>query len=435
MVTVVGTPSIVIPSTAPGGPATRTVLRRLIAGPQGLGGLFTGVAQDGGALQGERRLVDASPDGLQDEAYDADRFEGAWLYTVATGSGATYVAPELHRIAAYDPAEGSLTIGRPFASQPVSGVTPYEVHTHGVSVDAIHDAIDWGTDVARFDAWFAIPGLVPDGDMQRSTTASWGAPSACTATKVVGDDGVRLLRVNATSDASYLPTVGMPVVAGRILRVYASVTPASGRTCTVIAWDATAGTTIDIAWGGTVSQATSGRTYIGGRLEVPTGCTSLSLRLMGGGDWHHVALYDVAHRQLTLPLWCVPYDQFILGVAWASRYGTSSADDRDLVTIPSPPRPEGGIWRLAPGDYGGLIMVHASVPFPRLIADDDAIPATATRYVLLASLAYLYRSLTRPRTMDTARFEAARAQALKDWQAMQMARNPLARWRPRWSST
>ena len=432
MPTIIGTP--VVASAPVASAVTRSTLRRLIAGSAGLNGIHVGVAQNGNATQSSDTLVDASADGILDVAYDDDRFEGAWLYKCPHGTGAGYVAPELHRVASYSAANGAVSIGRNFASLPVSGVTEYEIHTHGIPVDTLHEAIDWACDNTRSARWYAIPGLVPDGDMQAIDLASWGTPANATAGKVIlPDEQRRVVRVSASS-GGYLPSSAIATSAGRVMRLHAVVDPNAGSTCTLVAWDATASAPITITWSGTITQATSGRTYLTGRIDVPANCASVVVRLVGSGDWHHVAVYDVAHREVALPEWMVPYEQSIVAVAYATGAGTTSAHDQLLVPIPTPPRPEGRWWRIDPATYPGMLMVTASAPHPRLASDDDAVCAGQVRQLTLGCLAYLYRVATRPDTMDSARFELARQQASRDWQAMALWANPLARHRPRWGS-
>jgi hypothetical protein len=432
MVTVVGTVATVATplATSP----TRQTLRRLIAGSAGLNGVQVGIASNGAAVQSADTLVDASADGILDVAYDDDRFDGAWLYKCEHGSGAQYVAPELHRIASYSSSTGAVTIGRTFATSPISNVTPYEIHTHGIPISVLHDAIDWACDNTRAVRWYAIPGLVIDGDMQAVDTSDWGAPSNATAAKVVlPAEGRRVLRTTV-APSGYVPTSAIAIAPSRIVRLHAVVEPSIGATCAVVARDLTHAQDIDITWSGTVSTATSGRTYIAGRLQVPDGCTSIQLRLTGSGDWHAVAAYDVAHREVALPAWCVPYEQSIVATAYDTNAGSSSSHDAVRTLIPTPPRPVGRWWRLDPAEYPGLLMVQASAPHPRLTSDSDAVSSEALRQLVLGSLAYVYRVATRPTTMDTTRYELARTQALRDWQAMAMWANPLARHRPRWGA-
>lgn len=432
MPTIVGTP--VASSTLVASSVTRTTLRRIIAGSAGLNGLHWGTASNGNATQGANTLFDASADGILDVAYDDDRFEGAWLYKCQHGTGVGYVAPELHRIASYSSSNGAVSIGRNFANPPVSGTTEYEIHTHGIPVDTLHEAIDWACDNTRSARWYAIPGLLSDGDMQATDVALWGSPSNATASKVIlADEQRRVARVVASS-GGYLPSTAIATSEGRVMRLHAVVEPASGAICSLVAWDATAGVTIAITWSGTVTQATSGRTYLTGRLEVPTGCASVVIRLLGSGDWYHVALYDVAHREVALPTWMVPYEQTIVAVAYAPGAGSASAHDGQLLTIPTPPRPEGSWWRIEPATYPGMLMVRASAPHPRLTNDDDNVSPGQVRQLTLGCLHYIYRVATRPDTMDSARYELARQQAQRDWQAMALWANPLARQRPRWGS-
>jgi len=411
---------------------TRKALRRYISGPWGLGGLFTGLASDGPSLsQGTSLLVDQSADGIQDTSYDSDRFEHAWIYKLDETSGGAYRPPETHRVATYSPSDGSITIGRPFGTKPVTSVTRYEVHSHGLSPDSIHEAIRWACQMSRQSQWIMLGGLVPDGDMQGHDTSAWGTVSGLTASKVSPDGGRRILRATASSATAYVPTMPIAVTENHTCRIYALVT-ATGTAASLVVRDLTHSADITPSWasGGTGTTTGLGETFLAGTFRVPVGCTSIEVRLRGGADWEAVAVHDSASKGIRLPDWLTPYEQTIISISYLDGFG--SGGTRQYYTVPALPEPRGTWLEAEPGDYAGPIVVQAALPYVTPEDDDDTLPMSARDYIATGALRFIYTSLARPKTIDTARFESQRVKVDREWQAYQRSRNPLASKRNSW---
>lgn len=411
---------------------TRKALRRYIAGPWGLGGLFTGTASNGASLvQGASLLVDQSSDGIQDTSYDSDRFEHAWLYKLAETSGGAYRQPESHRVASYSPNDGSISIGRNFLTTPVTAVSQYELHYHGIATESIHEAISWACQMSRQSQWIMLGGLAPDGDMQAYDTSAWGTVSGLVVSKVSPDGGRRILRAIGTTATAYVPTAPIAVIENRTCRIYALVT-ATGTAASVVVRDLTHSADIAPIWvgGGTGATTGLGETFLAGTFRVPVGCTSIEVRLRGGADWEGIAVHDSASKGIRLPDWLTPHEQTIIGISYLD--GVGSGGTRQYHTVPALPEPRGTWLEAEPGDYPGPIVVQAAVPYVAPDSDDDTLPMSARDYLATGVLRFIYTSLARPKTIDTARFETQRVKVDREWQAYQRSRNPLASKRNSW---
>jgi hypothetical protein len=426
------TSQVIVPSPAASSSAasnsnvvSRKELRRYIAGPWGLGGLHSGIASDGTNLvQGLKQLVDQSSDGLIDTAYDSDRFEHGWLMKLNSDG-----TSESHRIASYSPNDGTITIGREFVAQPVSGQTEYEIHTHGISPIDINAAIDWACNTARLGAWVMLGGLVADGDMQYSTLESW-TTSGATAQKVALVAGGRALSVAASSATGYARSLSFAVSPLKTYRVYAIGTPSTtSGSLSVQAWSDSG--QVSVTWfGGSTGTVTGHEGFFGGSFLVPSGTTVMHVRLIGSGTWTGVAVYENMSRGAALPAWCMPYEQVIIGVAYID--GAGGRGTKEYRVIPGLPEPKGGWLEFVPSDWGGPIALNVAIPFV-IPSDDSALFQMSARdYIATGALRFIYTGLSRPRTVDTSRYEAGRLKVEREWQAYQRARNPLASKRNSW---
>lgn len=186
-------------------------LRRLLSGPFYLDGLDHGLATSGTIVT----LVDNSPDGILDTAYDPDRFENAYLYLPeqpVAGPYAGRATEEVQRVLEYDPGTGAVLIGRNFAQVPTAGEY-YEIHTHGASPVAIDAAIQWACKNVRTEGWFMLGGMIEDGEMQSPAMTAWSVDAGVTAVKVTYADEAsvrRVLRVSAPHVAGGAFVVGEP---------------------------------------------------------------------------------------------------------------------------------------------------------------------------------------------------------------------------------
>lgn len=406
---------------------SRKDLRRYIAGAWGLGGLFTGIASDGSnVLQGMTKMVDQSSDGLVDIAYDSDRFESAWLMKLNTDA-----TSETHRIASYSSSDGTVTIGRTFASQPVNGTTEYEIHTHGVSPEDINSAIDWACNTARMGAWIFLGGLIVDGDMQYSTADAWSTNLA-TVTKAASAGQARHINVSQQSSGGYAKSTSFPATELRSYRVYALGNPAAiANSISVSVWNETSNSAISVTWFGGGSDTVEGKEgFFGGSFVAPSGCKSVHLRLIGNASWSGVAVYDNMSKGTPLPSWMTPYDQYIVAVAYLD--GAGSANAKEYRVIAGLPEPKSNWLEFQPSDWSGPICLNVAMPFPIPSNDAHEFLIGTRDYIATGALRFIYTSLSRPRTIDTTRFEAGRVKVDREWQAYQRSRNPLALKRNSW---
>lgn len=408
---------------------TRQDLRRYIAGPWGLGSLFTGVASNGANVtQTLRRLVDQSVDGILDESYDSDRFEHAWLYVIHGDQSA-----EQHRIAAYSPPDGIVTIGRDFGTVPTSGTTEYEIHTHGIEPNQINYAIEWACQLARQAAWIMPGGLVPDGDMQYYNTDYWNAPVSLSASKYAPPLGPKVLRTNG-SDTAYIPTGNIPVTPLKSCRLYVLGKPLSTSAIKVRVWDQTNNVQITpTSWygnSGGIATGNKSEQFFGASFVVPATCTQVAIRLYGSADWEGVQVTQGGDKTLYIPDWLLPYEQSIIGIAYME--GAGGVNIRQTYTISGIPEPRGNFLQIEPSDYTGPIMINAAIPYNEPDSEATLYTMQSRDYIATGALRYIYTSLARPKTVDTARYEAQRVKTDREWQAYQRSRNPLASKRNSW---
>ena len=414
--------SVTTPATATATQVTKRELRRLLA--EQLGGLFTGVAKNGGTVpapieQTTERLVDASPDGIADTAYDKSRFDKGWLLLA-------HAAPtpiESHRIKAYNPAEGSLTIGRTFATTPVSDVTEYEVHTHGADPADLDRGLAWAAQNAAYPDVIVLCGLVPDGDMADSTQAHWGVGGPGTITRTYASGALRL----QTTGAGYAASDAIAVDEGQSYRVFCSVRPSTG-TATPVVWDVTHGAAITVQWQGDgAADAGKGTAehHLLGHFLAPAGCASVMIRLQGsaGSDstWRNVGLYRLNDRQIAYPGW-LP-DPRGSTIALYDRVRTGNASYL-LEPIPPIGEPEGTRLPISPSELAGALAARVARPFT-LAAETDAVGTEYQDWLLLGALREVYRVLSRPRAQDSARYLEEYQDAKRQWFVMCADRHPI----------
>lgn len=408
---------------------TRKELRRYVAGPWGLGSLFTGVASDGvNVTQNLRTLVDQSYDGILDSSYDSDRFEHAWLYLVHGDLSA-----EQHRISAYSPSDGSISIGRDFQVVPTSGETEYEIHTHGIEPTQINMAIEWACQMARQSAWIMPGGLVPDGDMQYYSTAQWGTTYNASISKYAPPVGPKVLRVTG-AETAYVPTGFIAVQPLKTCRLYAIARPLSTAAIGIKIWDVTNGAEVPVsAWAGNSSgtaEGNQGDAFFGASFVVPTGCTQIQVRLYGAADWQGLQITQSSDKTLAIAEWLLPYEQSIIGLAYME--GAGASNYREYYTISGVPEPRGSLLQIQPSDWPGPIMINAAIPYNEPDSEATLYTMQSRDYIATGALRYIYTSLSRPKTVDTARYEAQRLKTDREWQAYQRSRNPLASKRNSW---
>jgi hypothetical protein len=451
---------------------TRRYLRSIICGPPYLDGFFSGTASTDGSSD---QLIDIGVDGIKDIAYDSDRFENSYLYIPKQfkSDGLTIRNEEEQRVLSYEPANGLITIGRNFAT-PIEGNiiidgitqlgtgTYYEIHSHGLSPRSVNSAIDWSCNNARQDMWFMLGGQLFDGDMQYEDAAYWstGGPYMSAFKEIYSNESIAK-RVLTTYGRLFVDgtTQTIATTPGRTLKIYAAVRSlvrntsyqssntylSAGIQCTwfnpnnvYIDSLYNYGDVIDIQWSGNTPQEGVSNIYFatglseelwGGQITVPDDCYSMTIRLIGSGNWSAVAIYDTQAQEIPWPGFLSPADQYAIAFGYYPYYGRD-ATTAGVVGINAPPRPDAGSWSIVPAQYPGPLAVRAAAPFPRSSMDGDAYPSNAENYLVSGAYRFLSTQLARPDTMDNTRFEMLRLKAERDWQAHSMSRNPLARSRP-----
>lgn len=412
---------------------TRKQFRRLVAGPNGLKGLVTGVAEDGAETQASNMLVDAGAGGLLDNAYPAARFTNTWWR----------VGTETHRTLQYNPSAGSVEIGGSFATTPVTGVTEYEGHTHGASPDDLDAHLNWALSACRKDDYSVLCGLVEDGTCEAADTAAWGSSTAA-LTKTDYDDR-RALRVTTSGAGGY---ASQSITTRRYFensqptyKVYATVAPQTG-TATLVVRDASASQDIAVQWEGDLEAdatvSTAFRNLVG-NFTLPTNCASLQLRLVNDTNgavtyWRDIGLLQLDAEGVLLPEWLDNPQQMVVNLYARDRWGRLSAlvspprwrpDASGRLLIPIPP----ALW------YGGVPVLQAARPYDELSADEDTIPAHLTKVLMHGVIWKTYEGLAVPQANNAVIFERLAAKHEAKWKNMQAIRNPInANGRLKWGA-
>lgn len=191
---------------------TRRALRHRIA--QQLAPFLTGTAEGGSTVT----LVDAAR--LQDSTASADLWTDSWVH-VFSGPN----AGETRRVAAYDPATGSITVSRAFPHA-VDAASSYEL-SRLVAPDVIDAAIDATLTRCWFQALTPLTALA-DGAMEDPGIKAWRPWNASVAKVAAGADsagGAASLAVTATSAGGYAASTSLSVLPGQSYTVEALVAP------------------------------------------------------------------------------------------------------------------------------------------------------------------------------------------------------------------
>lgn len=368
------------------------------------------------------------------------------------------VTEEEQRVLSYAPSTGTIEIGRPFAQAPTAGEY-YELHTHGASAAAVNSAIKWACKNARTEGWFMLGGMIDDGEMQSESMSSWSIDTGVTAGKAVYSTEATTKRVmSIRGTTANPPTNGVwqtvPVQAGHTMQIFAlvkSTFATDGNKAAIkiknlqnIA-SPVESLEINPVWSGVTPivysttntnddiycSTTGDEEFWGGSFTVPAGCSSISVGMLGSGDWAGLALYDNVQQEVRWPGFLMPHDQFTLAVGYYSYYG-HAAQEATTTLLRAPVRPEGPSWRIAPAMIPGALAVRAAVSIPYPTYDTDSYPPSLENYLVAGAFRYISQQLARPNTLDNVRFEGLRVKADKDWQAYSQSRNPMARSRMVW---
>ena len=195
---------------------TRRALRHRVA--QRLAPFLTGTAEGGSTVT----LVDAAR--LQDSTASADLWTDSWVHVFGGPN-----AGETRRVAAYDPASGSITVSRAFPHA-VDAASSYEL-LRLVAPDVIDAAIDATLTRCWFQTLSPLT-MLADGGMERPDSRAWRTWNAGAAKVAAGADaasGAASLEVTTTAAGGYAASTALAVLPGQPYTLEAAVAPGGSR--------------------------------------------------------------------------------------------------------------------------------------------------------------------------------------------------------------
>ncbi len=394
---------------------TRRALRHRIA--QRLAPFLTGMA-DGGSMV---TLVD--PARLQDSTASADLWTDSWVHLLDGPS-----AGETRRVAAYDPADGSVTVSRAFPRSVDAG-SSYEL-SRLVGPDVINGAID--ATLAR--CWFQTLSplsMLADGAMERRDTRAWRTWNADAAKVAAGSDaasGAASLEVTTTAAGGYAASTTLAVLPGQPYTLEASLAP-GGSTARLAVHNLTGSVDLD-------TVTATGRAWQRVRLTfvIPEGCEEIEVRLgaaeAGAANlWDEVVLLAAGRRRFPLPAWITHRQQVVevwrRAAAHPQRVMSAVTWWRTTAN-PGPAGPE--LWLEAdpPPSLGETLLIEGLRAYDPL-ASDDAVTDAPVDWVVQGALVEVYRHLHRDAPAgDVARYAALQRDAALEFQQLSRLYRPRA---------
>lgn len=394
---------------------TRRALRHRIA--RRLAPFLTGMADSGSTVT----LVD--PARLQDSTASADLWTDSWIHLL-DGPG----AGETRRVAAYDPAEGSITVSRAFPRS-VDAASSYEL-----SRLVAPDVIDAAIDATLTRCWFQTLSpltMVVDGGMEHGDTRAWRTWNADAAKVAAGADltsGTASLDVTTTAAGGYAASTALTVPAGQPYTLEASVAP-GGSTARLAVHNLTGGVDLD-------AVTATGRAWRRLRLTfvVPEGCEEIEVRL-GAAEaeatarWDQVILLAAGRRRFPLPAWITHRQQVV--EVWRREAAhpqrvMSAVTWWRTTANPGPAGPE--LWLEAdpPPSLGETLLIEGLRAYDPL-ASDDAVTDAPVDWVVQGALVEVYRHLHRDAPAgDVARYAALQRDAALEFQQLSRLYRPRA---------
>lgn len=397
----VGTP---LGFTTPANLVTRKMLRRKLANRIKKDGVLFGTATNDTSVtpnivQLTNLLVDAN--GLKSSKWKAGRLKESAIYRLDTR--------EETLVANYDPQQGTILPDHNWLTAPTSGTTEYEIHTHGLSISDLHEALDYATLAAKTDRWMVLPGLVDE-----VTSGAW-ASSVVSSSTVLEADGYNSERAQGNG---YLYETA-PVEANRTYMIYSTVRVASGQ-ASIIVWDVT--NNVQLTWTGDTAVTSTGWTMLSGTVLIPANCAQVQIRLISTVEafWRDVG-FRRSGTPIQLPNYITDPQNQILGpslrtlsvVNGISTYGTSQAIPmcRNLIEEP-------GIAR---------IYIHLAFSYGPLADDNESIPKDAEEWILCGATYYALKRLISVPTVSTDPYAALAAREKSVWNNKNAAKQPLLR--------
>lgn len=286
---------------------TRTQLVQHASNHYLLGDLTTGQATSGTTLT----LIDTSDDSPFTSLDAADRFKSYWLYVNA----GTHAGVE-RRVTTS--ATTTLTVGLA-VSGAYDSTDVYELRSL-TSRRELVNALNRALTQRLFYRTEEPVGLLADGDgsMEDSGTSYW-TPSNCAVAKESAENdfifnGIRSLKLTATTSAAYAESQGILVTEQKSYRIEAWVLPyfsgANRSSATLAVYDYTNSAEITLTGGTTTAAHADGAAWqrLWATFTVPENCGIITVRLKEGtanaiSYWDDVWVDRTDRRTVNLPNW------------------------------------------------------------------------------------------------------------------------------------
>lgn len=394
---------------------TRRALRHRVA--QRLAPFLTGTAEGGSTVT----LVDAAR--LQDSTASADLWTDSWVH-VFSGPN----AGETRRVAAYDPAAGSITVSRAFP-EAVDAASSYEL-SRLVAPDVIDEAIDATLTRCWFQALAPLTALA-DGGMEAPGTQAWRPWNASVAKVAAGADaagGAASLAVTTTAAGGYAASTSVSVLPGQAYTVEATVAP-GGSVARLAVHNLTGGVDLDVV-------TATGQAWRQVRLMVviPDGCAEIEVRLGSPAReattrWDQAILLAAGRRRFPLPGWITHRQQVVEVWRRAAPHPQrvmSAVTWWRTTSNPGPMGPELWLDVDPPPNTGETLLIEGLRAYDPL-ASDDATTDAPVDWVAQGALVEVYRHLHRDAPAgDVARYAALQHDAALEFQQLSRLYRPRA---------
>jgi hypothetical protein len=389
---------------------TRKSLRRKLANRIKKDGVKVGIATNDtsvtpNVIQLTNLLVDAN--GLKSNIkWGSGRFKESSIYRLDTG--------EETLVANYDAQQGTILPDHNWLAAPTSGVTEYEIHTHGLTVADLHESLDYATLAAKTDRWMVLPGIVDE-----VTSGVW-ASSVVTPSTVLEDDGYYSERAQGNG---YLYQ-SASVQPGTTYSIYATARVVTG-TASIVIWDLTNNQAL--TWQGDTILTGPTWMMLTGAVIIPPTCSQVQMRLISTSEtfWR-----DVGLRRNGMPIYIPKYitdpQNQILGPSLrtlSAINGSAAYGDSSAIAVP---RPQGNLLP-DPGVGVSRIYIHVAFPYGPLVYDSDGVPKDVEEWILAGATYHALKKLVSVPTVSTDPYAGIAAREKVVWNNKNAAKQPLMR--------
>ena len=394
---------------------TRRALRHRVA--RRLGPFLTGTAEGGTSVT----LVDAAR--LQDSTASADLWADCWMHVFGGPN-----AGETRRVAAYDPAEGSITVSRAFPHD-VDAASSYEL-SRLLGPDVVNAAIDATLTRCWFQTLVPLTALA-DGAMERPDSRAWSAWNAGAAKAAADSDaasGAVRLEVTNKAEGGYAASASLAVLPGQPYTLEATVAP-GGFTSRLAVHNLSSGVDLDAITAGGHAWRRLRLTFV-----IPDGCEEIEVRL-GGTEadavtrWDQVTLLAANRGRYPLPAWITHRQQVVEVWRRAADHPQRVMSAVTWWRTVSDPGPAGpGLWLELdpPPSVGEALLIEGLRAYDPL-ASDHAFTDAPVDWVAQGALVEVYRHLRGGAPAgDVARYEALQRDAALEFQHLSRLYRPRA---------